>query len=111
MKPALRSSSRPRPAPSSMPAGCTPAFFLLMCCPFLLPAQPQPSPPSAEPKPEPVRTTITVVEKIAAETPANVTILDNAALDQSPGANLDDRLRDVPGFSLFRRSSSLVANP
>ena len=25
--------------------------------------------------------------------------------------NLDDRLRQVPGFSLFRRSSSLVANP
>jgi outer membrane cobalamin receptor len=25
--------------------------------------------------------------------------------------NLDDRLRAVPGFSLFRRSSSLVANP
>jgi outer membrane cobalamin receptor len=25
--------------------------------------------------------------------------------------NLDDRLRSVPGFSLFRRSSSLVANP
>ena len=25
--------------------------------------------------------------------------------------NLDDRLRSVPGFTLFRRSSSLVANP
>jgi outer membrane cobalamin receptor len=25
--------------------------------------------------------------------------------------NLDDRLRDVPGFSLFRRSSSVVAHP
>lgn len=25
--------------------------------------------------------------------------------------NLDDRLRDVPGFSLFRRSSSLIAHP
>ncbi len=28
-----------------------------------------------------------------------------------PGVNLDDRLRLVPGFSLFRRTSSLVANP
>ena len=63
------------------------------------------------PKPEPVRTSVTVVEKISAETPANVTVLDSTALQQSPGTNLDDRLRDVPGFSLFRRSSSLVANP
>lgn len=28
-----------------------------------------------------------------------------------PGINLDDRLRAIPGFTLFRRSSSLVANP
>lgn len=28
-----------------------------------------------------------------------------------PGVHLDDRLRLVPGFSLFRRTSSLVANP
>ena len=28
-----------------------------------------------------------------------------------PGINLDDRLRQVPGFTLFRRSSGLVANP
>ena len=32
-------------------------------------------------------------------------------LQETPGANLDDRLRDVPGFSLFRRNSSLVAHP
>ena len=63
------------------------------------------------PKPETVKTSITVVEKISAETPANVTVLDQTALQQSPGTNLDDRLRDVPGFSLFRRSSSLAANP
>jgi outer membrane cobalamin receptor len=82
-----------------------------MCCPFLLAAQ-TPNPPANDPpKPEAVKTSITVVEKISAETPANVTVLDNAALQQSPGTNLDDRLRDVPGFSLFRRSSSLAANP
>jgi hypothetical protein len=75
-------------------------------------ADPAPNPPAGDPpKPEPVKTSITVVEKISAETPANVTVLDQTALQQSPGTNLDDRLRDVPGFSLFRRSSSLVANP
>ena len=63
------------------------------------------------PKPEPVKTSITVVDKISAETPANITVMDSTSLQQSPGTNLDDRLRDVPGFSLFRRSSSMVANP
>jgi outer membrane cobalamin receptor len=82
-----------------------------MLFPFLLPAQ-TPNPPAGDPaKPEPVTTSITVVEKISAETPANLTVLDQTALQQSPGTNLDDRLRDVPGFSLFRRSSSLVAHP
>ena len=52
-----------------------------------------------------------MTEKIEAETPANLTVLDSATLNQTAGTNLDDRLRDVPGFSLFRRSSSMVANP
>jgi len=82
-----------------------------MICPFLVAAQAQPPPTQNPPKLEPVKTSITVVEKISAETPANVTVLDSIALQQSPGTNLDDRLRDVPGFSLFRRSSSLAANP
>ena len=79
-----------------------------MFCPYQVAAQ---DPPGAPKAPEPVKTTITVVEKISAETPANVSVLDSKELDQTPGANLDDRLREVPGFSLFRRSSSLVANP
>ncbi len=38
-------------------------------------------------------------------------MLDSAEIRQAAGVNLDDRLRRVPGFSLFRRSSSVVANP
>ena len=38
-------------------------------------------------------------------------MLDSTAIEQSPGSGIDDRLRLVPGFSLFRRTSSLVANP
>src|SRR5262249_12262984 len=99
MKPVSKSCSRPRPARFAMQAGCMPAFFLLICSPFLLPAQTPPQTASPEaPKVEPVKTTITVVEKIAAETPANVTVLDTQIVQQTPGANLDDRLRDVPGF-------------
>ncbi|MDQ6708082.1 MAG: TonB-dependent receptor, partial [Acidobacteriota bacterium] len=64
-----------------------------------------------QPKPEPVRTSITVVENISAETPANVSEITPEALARTPGVNLDDRLREIPGFSLFRRTSSVVANP
>jgi outer membrane cobalamin receptor len=38
-------------------------------------------------------------------------VLDSTAIEQSPGADIDDRLRLFPGFTLFRRTSSLVANP
>jgi outer membrane cobalamin receptor len=58
-----------------------------------------------------VRTSITVIENVEAETPASVTVLGSKKIRETPGDNLDDRLRNVPGFSLFRRSSSLVAHP
>jgi len=60
---------------------------------------------------DPVRTEITVNEKIAAETPASITVLNKLQVQANPGVNLDDRLRSVPGFTLFRRTSSVVANP
>ena len=50
-------------------------------------------------------------EQISAEAPASITTVDQTQLTATPGVNLDDRLRQVPGFSLFRRTSSLVANP
>ena len=52
-----------------------------------------------------------MVEKISTETPAHITVVDNTKLEETAGTNLDDRLRDVPGFTLFKRSSSVVANP
>ncbi len=71
---------------------------------------------SQSPAPEadklaPVKSSVTVVGKLEVETPANLTLLGAPELERIPGVNLDDRLRMVPGFSLFRRSSSLVANP
>ena len=59
----------------------------------------------------PLKTSITVTEHISADAPAAVTTLAPTQLALSPSVNLDDRLRLLPGFSLFRRSSSLVANP
>lgn len=58
-----------------------------------------------------VRSAITVVEKLSTEAPASVAVLDRPAIEATPGVNMDDRLRMVPGFTLFRRSSSLVAHP
>ena len=51
------------------------------------------------------------MEKIEAESPAFITTLTKTQVQEQPGVNVDDRLRAIPGFSLFRRSSSLVANP
>ncbi len=77
-----------------------------------MPLQAQsPSQPANSDKIEPVKTTLTVFERIELETPANVTTLDKLDIEKTPGVNLDDRLRMVPGFSLFRRNSSLIANP
>ncbi len=71
-------------------------------------SQPQPPEP---PKVEPIRTSITVVDRVESEAPASITVIDPGEMRSIPGANVDDRLRNIPGFSLFRRSSSVVANP
>ena len=42
---------------------------------------------------------------------SSVTSIDRSALASAPALRLDDQLRSVPGFSLFRRTSSAVANP
>jgi outer membrane receptor protein involved in Fe transport len=43
--------------------------------------------------------------------PESVSVLTGAELVTGPAGALDDALRATPGFSLFRRSSSRVANP
>jgi outer membrane receptor protein involved in Fe transport len=42
---------------------------------------------------------------------SSVTSLDRSAIAEAPALRLDDQLRSVPGFSLFRRTTSAVANP
>jgi len=60
----------------------------------------------------------TVVEVTAARTPlaldasaSSVRTVSAEQLQEAPGFVLDDRLRQVAGFQLFRRTSSWVANP
>ncbi|HEY0795755.1 MAG TPA: TonB-dependent receptor [Acidisarcina sp.] len=47
----------------------------------------------------------------SADSPAATRILTTEALDQAASPAFDNKLRLVPGVELFRRSSSLVANP
>src|SRR6266545_2068208 len=42
---------------------------------------------------------------------SSVTTIDRSTIAAAPALRLDDQLRTVPGFSLFRRTSSAVANP
>jgi outer membrane receptor protein involved in Fe transport len=45
------------------------------------------------------------------ETPGSMVRLSRSDVAASPSLTVDDMLRQVPGFSLFRRSSSRTANP
>jgi outer membrane receptor protein involved in Fe transport len=74
------------------------------------------APQQVEPAPPPTATeTITVTatrtETRVADTPASVVVLSEEALRQTAAPTLDDALRQVAGFTLFRRSGSRVANP
>lgn len=76
------------------------------------PADPTATNPAQAPSTLPeVKTSITVNGQISAESPADITDLSGTQVSDTPGVNLDDRLRQIPGFSLFRRTSSEVANP
>lgn len=60
---------------------------------------------------EPVVVSASRVEQKLRDVPANVTVITSEEIKQSPARTVDDLLRRVPGFSLFRRSSSLVTHP
>ncbi|MBI4607507.1 MAG: TonB-dependent receptor [Candidatus Rokubacteria bacterium] len=69
-------------------------------------------PPAEQPvQLEPVVVTAGRVEQRLSEVPASVTVLTEKEIRASAAQTVDDLLRQVPGFSLFRRSSSLVTHP
>jgi len=47
----------------------------------------------------------------ALESPTDSRLLSQTALETTPAVTLDGKMRQLPGVELFRRSSSLVANP
>lgn len=67
-------------------------------------------PPAAELSDE-IVVTDTGTEGRLGETAAAVTVLGQEELAVSPGVTLDETLRNVPGFTLFRRSGSRTSNP
>jgi outer membrane receptor protein involved in Fe transport len=60
---------------------------------------------------ETVTVTPTRSEKRLGEVPVSANIVEKEAIRQSPAVVADDVLRQVPTFSLFRRSSSLSSHP
>ena len=60
---------------------------------------------------EPVVVTATRTALSPEEPPASATVLDQEAVRTSADIAVDDILRTIPGFSLYRRSSSIVTPP
>src|SRR5437762_11793219 len=60
---------------------------------------------------ETVTVTPTRTEQRLGDTPASVNVVSSREIAASPALVADDVLRQVPTFSLFRRTSSLVAQP
>jgi outer membrane receptor protein involved in Fe transport len=58
-----------------------------------------------------ITVTATRTETRLADTPSSIVILDRASLLTSASPQIDDALRQVPGFTLFRRAGSRTANP
>ncbi len=60
---------------------------------------------------EAISVTPTRVEQQLGDVPASVTVIDRQQIKESPAVIADDVLRQVPTFSLFRRTSAISANP
>jgi iron complex outermembrane receptor protein len=66
---------------------------------------------NAEVRLEPVVVTATRTGLSQESPPASVTVLDHDDVQSSADVAVDDILRTIPGFSLYRRSSSIVTPP
>ena len=58
-----------------------------------------------------VTVSITRTDSRLSETPASVVVLDRRTLNSTAAQTVDDSLRQIAGFTLFRRSSSKTSNP
>jgi outer membrane receptor protein involved in Fe transport len=77
-------------------------------------ALPSAAPIVIELRPQAIAEQVTVTAESAPTRLAvdsSVTSIDRTTIAETPALRLDDQLRAVPGFSLFRRTTSAVANP
>ncbi|HSD26170.1 MAG TPA: TonB-dependent receptor [Vicinamibacteria bacterium] len=81
-----------------------------LACAGRLPAEDEPAegPPRLQDR---VTVTASRVDARVADTSASVAVLPRVALDATAAPAVDDALRQVAGFSLFRRTGSRAANP
>jgi outer membrane receptor protein involved in Fe transport len=86
-----------------------PGLAVALALALVLPAHAQP--PSEIQRLPPVVVTPSRIEQRASDVPASVTVIGGDAVRDAPQLTVDDVLRQVPSFSLFRRSSSLVTHP
>jgi outer membrane receptor for ferrienterochelin and colicin len=63
------------------------------------------------PAPISERVTITQSESRIEETPESIVVISQKELGTTAAQAVDDKLRQIPGFTLFRRSGSRTANP
>ena len=70
-----------------------------------------PSNPAPLAKPEQITVTAYRAPLGTLESPVTTRLLTTESLRSTAGVTFDDQLRQLPGVELFRRSSSLVANP
>jgi outer membrane receptor protein involved in Fe transport len=103
---------------SSNATFCALAALAAASIPLSLAAQSPPlAPTSQSAQPAPIKNTeqITVTAYRAPlgvlESPVTTRLLTRQSLRSAAGVTFDDQLRQLPGVELFRRSSSLVANP
>jgi len=89
------------------------ALILLFALGSLAAESPEPAKEASEEviQLEPVVVTATRTEQQLKDVAANVTVYTKEDIEKSAAQTVDDFLRQLPGFSLFRRSSSLVAHP
>jgi outer membrane receptor protein involved in Fe transport len=87
-------------------------LLLLLVSPALAARGAEPAPQdSSTVLTEEVTVTATGTERRLGDTAASVAVLSPADLEATAAPTVDDALRQVPGFSLFRRSGSRFANP
>src|SRR2546427_3028787 len=93
-----------------MPHAAAVAVALAFTLAAVAPARAQ-APREEIPRLAPVVVTPSRIEERASDTPASVTVIGGEAVRNAPQQTVDDLLRQLPSFSLFRRSSSLVTHP